>query len=164
MYQLSEKRVVQLLTRSAHTRNDTIHTVPGAKVHRDCRKKYCNPHQVAKDTKGENSEPGTSSERYVLRSSEEGFSFKNDCFFCGKLAKFGSKVDTASLVINSICCMQVMYMQNACLYGVGPTIRSFIACCQDSVLQSNSFDLKNILSLPLSSKLSEVCHKKSNHS
>ena len=35
--------------------------------------------------------PSTSSDRPVLRSSEEGFSFRTDCFFCGRTAKFGRK-------------------------------------------------------------------------
>lgn len=74
------------------TRKDEIHTAPGEKVHKDCRKTYCNPHQVAKDTREENSQdPCASGERYALRSSEEVFSFKTDCFFCGKPAKVGRK-------------------------------------------------------------------------
>ena len=74
--------------RQYNSRKDSIHTVPGEKVHKDCRRKYCKPDQIAKDTKQEAS---TSSDRHVLRSSEEGFSFATDCFFCGGPAKFGRK-------------------------------------------------------------------------
>ena len=73
-------------------RNDSIHTMPGDVVHQECRRKYCNPHQIAKDTHQEEPMPSTSSNgRPVLRSSEERFSFKTNCFFCGRTAKLGRK-------------------------------------------------------------------------
>ena len=55
---------------------------------------YCNPQQIAKYTnQDETNLSSTSSDRHtrVLRSAEEGFSFKTDCFFCGSPAKFGRK-------------------------------------------------------------------------
>ena len=61
------------------------------KKYKDCRRKYCNPDQIAKDTKQEESTPSTSSDRHLLRSSEGGFSFATDCFFCGRPAKLGRK-------------------------------------------------------------------------
>ena len=73
-------------------RNDSIHTMPGDVVHQECRRKYCNPHQIAKDTHQEEPMPSTSSNgRPVLQSSEERFSFKTNCFFCGITAKLGRK-------------------------------------------------------------------------
>ena len=42
---------------------DSIHTVPGEKVHKDCRQ----------DAKQEESEPGICGHRHVLRSSDEEF-------------------------------------------------------------------------------------------
>ena len=79
------------INQASKSRKDSIHTVPGEKVHKDCRRQYCKPDQIAKDTKQEQSKPSTSSDRLVLRSSEEGFSFATDCFFCGRPAKFGWK-------------------------------------------------------------------------
>ena len=79
------------INQASNARKDSIQTMPGEKVHQDCRRKYCNPYQIAKDTNQEESMPSTSSGRPVLRSSEEGFSFKTDCFFCGRPAKFGRK-------------------------------------------------------------------------
>ncbi len=72
-------------------RKDSIHTVRGEKVHQDCRRNYCKPDQIAKDTKHEQPKPSTSSDGLVLRSSEEGFSFATDGFFCGRPAKLGRK-------------------------------------------------------------------------
>ena len=81
------------INQAINMRKDSIHTVPGKKVYKDCRRKYCKPHQVAKDTKQEESKPSKSGDRCVLtcRLSEEGVSFKTDCFFCGRPAKFGRK-------------------------------------------------------------------------
>ncbi len=75
------------INQASKLRKDSIHTVPGEKVHQDCRRNYCKPDQIAKDTKHEQSKPSTSSDRFILRSSEERFSFATDCFFCGKPAK-----------------------------------------------------------------------------
>ena len=80
------------INEASNSRKDSIHTVPGEKVHKDCRRKYCNPDQIAKDTKQEEATPSTSSDRHVLRSSEGGGgggSFTTDCFFCGRPAKEG---------------------------------------------------------------------------
>lgn len=76
---------------ASDARKDSIHAVPGDKVHRECRRRYCNPHQIVKDLHQEESMQVPSSSRPVLRSSEEGFSFKSDCFFCGRPAKLGRK-------------------------------------------------------------------------
>ena len=79
------------INHASNARKDSIHTVPGERVHQVCRQKYCNPHQIAKGINQEESMPCTSSYRPVLRLSEEGFSFKTDCFFCGRAATFGRK-------------------------------------------------------------------------
>ncbi len=81
------------INQASKLRKNCIHTLPGEKVHQDqdCRRNYCKPDQIAKDTKQEQSKPSTSSDRLVLRSSEEGFYFATDCFFCGRPAKLGRK-------------------------------------------------------------------------
>ena len=56
------------INEASNSRKDSIHTVPGEKVHKDCRRKYCNPDQIAQ----EEATPSTSSDRHVLRSSEGG--------------------------------------------------------------------------------------------
>ena len=76
---------------ASDARRDSIHAMSGDRVHCECRRRYCNPHQIAKDVKQEISEQGPSSSRPVLRSSETEFSFKTDCFFCGRPAKLGRK-------------------------------------------------------------------------
>ena len=79
------------INQASSIRKDSIHTVPGEKIHKGCRQNYCNSHRIAKDTKQEESRPSACGHRFVLRSSEEEFSFKTDCFFCGRPAKFGKK-------------------------------------------------------------------------
>ena len=60
------------INEASNSRKDSIHTVPGEKEHKDCRCKYCNPDQIAKDTKQEEPTPSTSSDRHVLRSEGGG--------------------------------------------------------------------------------------------
>ena len=72
---------------TASKRDDGIHTVPGEVVHTECRRTYCDRYQpktTATDTQRSESER-------VLRSAEEAFSFKSDCLFCGKPAKYDDK-------------------------------------------------------------------------
>lgn len=40
---------------ASNARKDSIHAMPGDKIHRECRRKYCNPHQIAKDAEKEDS-------------------------------------------------------------------------------------------------------------
>ena len=57
------------INQASITRKDRIHTVPGDKIHRECHRKYCNPHQIAKDTNQNESKPSTSRDRPILRRS-----------------------------------------------------------------------------------------------
>ena len=77
--------------RASDRRKDIIHTVPGQMVHIECRRKYCKADQIAMVVRQEQPQPSTSRDRHILRSSEEGFSFKTDCIFCGRLIKLGRK-------------------------------------------------------------------------
>ena len=80
------------INRVSTARSNSIYVKPGDVVQQECRRKYCNPHQIAKDINQEEPTPSRSSiARPVLRSSEDGFSFKTDCFFCGRTAKVGKK-------------------------------------------------------------------------
>ena len=79
------------INQASDARKDSIRTMPGEVVHQKCRRIYCHPFQIAKDTNQEELIPCTSESRHVLRSSEDDFSFKTDCFFCGRPAKFGRK-------------------------------------------------------------------------
>ena len=79
------------INQASETRKDSICTMPGEVVHQECRRKYCHPFQIAKDTNPKELMPSTSEGRPVLRSSKEDFSFKTDCFFCGRPAKLGRK-------------------------------------------------------------------------
>ena len=62
--------------------NDTIKTVPGQKVHQECRREYCHPNKIAQSLN--NNEHGIlSPHQNVLRSAEVAFSFSTCCLFCG---------------------------------------------------------------------------------
>ncbi len=70
--------------KASQSRGDSIHSKSGQKVHQDCRRKYCNPQQVAKQL-------GHNIQKSGLRSSEGQFTWSTDCFFCGQPANLGRK-------------------------------------------------------------------------
>ena len=70
-------------------RNDeTIVTVPGQQVHKECRCIHCNSNKIAQAKKQGNKGPADSSARSVLRSEGKSFSFTSDCLFCGSAVNF----------------------------------------------------------------------------
>ncbi len=75
------------INKASAARIDTIKAIPGQQIHEECRRKYCNPQQIAKSVKLGKQEVQPS--RHVLRSAEQQFNFHTDCFFCGKPAIFG---------------------------------------------------------------------------
>ena len=77
------------INKASAARIDTINAIPGQQIHEECRRKYCNPQQIAKSVKLGKQEVQPS--RHVLRSAEQQFNFHTDCFFCGKPATFGKK-------------------------------------------------------------------------
>jgi len=72
------------INKASQSRGDSIHSKSGQKVHQDCRRKYCNPQQVAKLL-------GHNIQKSGLRSSEGQFTWSTDCFFCGQPANLGRK-------------------------------------------------------------------------
>ena len=90
------------INQASDARKDSIRTMPGEVVHQKCRRIYCHPFQIAKDTNQEELMPSTSEGRPVLRSSEEDFSLKTDCFFCGRPAKLGRKQKHDVLQVKTI--------------------------------------------------------------
>ena len=80
------------INQASIARNDSIQTIPGDVVHQECRCKDCNPHQIAKSTHLEKKcQAHHSNDGPVLRLSEDGFTFKTNCFFCGRTAKLRRK-------------------------------------------------------------------------
>lgn len=83
--QLREKGC-NTVNRTSQTRNDTIVTTPGQKVHQKCRRDYINANSIKKDMREKDvsiSEPTRD-----LRSSTPDFEFQKNCLFCGYFAKF----------------------------------------------------------------------------
>ena len=81
------------INKANYSRNDTIHSLAGQQVHQECRRKYCNPQQIARVAKLGKQKYGTAVDtaRHQLRSAEKQFNFSTDCFFCGTPAKLGRK-------------------------------------------------------------------------
>lgn len=83
--QLREKGC-NTVNRTSQTRNDTIVTTPGQKVHQKCRRDYINANSIKKDMREKDvsiTEPTRD-----LRSSTPDFEFQKNCLFCGYFAKF----------------------------------------------------------------------------
>ena len=80
------------LKEAAKKRNEQIKVLPGDFVHKECRKQYTNPNVIKRNKKEDNSEnPGTGGVARGRRSLDTKFSFKHDCLFCGRPAKYDGK-------------------------------------------------------------------------
>ena len=77
------------INEASNSRKDSIHTEPGEKVHKDCRRKYCNPDQIASKRSQRQAQAAT--DMYLGHLRGGGGSFATDCFFCGRPAKLGRK-------------------------------------------------------------------------
>ena len=84
------------INRASADRKDVIQTLPGQLVHEDCRKKYCNPQQIAKAVKEKEEGPSIQCIP-VLRSTEREFNYRTDCIFCGEEVKLGGKRKSTDL-------------------------------------------------------------------
>ena len=76
----------QGINKASKSRQDTIVTSAGQKLHQNCRKSYTNPKYIAlanRDVTNESNVPS-------LRSKVE-FDFKKHCLFCGQLASVYDK-------------------------------------------------------------------------
>ena len=62
-----------IINRASAARIDTINAIPGQQIHEECRRKYCNPQQIAKTVKLGKQEVQPA--RLVLRSAEQQFNF-----------------------------------------------------------------------------------------
>ena len=102
------------INQASNLRKDSIHTVPGEKVHKDCCQKYCNPHQIAKDTKQEKSKPSTSGDRHVLGSSEEGFC----CNLCEVDPIFLVNACTTYVGMSDVSCFVSVLLHEPYLHGL----------------------------------------------
>ena len=80
---LGEKGSASVNRASIEHNDSTVSTAPGQQVHQYCRKIHCNPNKIAQAKRLSIQNPDTSTSHPVLRSTEKGFSFNRDCFFCG---------------------------------------------------------------------------------
>ncbi len=70
---------------------NAIQPSPRERIHQDCRRNYCKPDQVAKSLRIKQGIGETAFKRPALRSDDDKFSFKSNCFFCGQQAMAGNK-------------------------------------------------------------------------
>ena len=67
-----------------------MHPEPGHWVHKECRRIYCNPQQIEKDSRTlENEQPSCDSP--TLRSGSSAFLSNEQCLFCGQIIKRDTK-------------------------------------------------------------------------
>ena len=87
----SERKGVELtskgsdgVNRASVQRNNDLKTIPGDKVHVDCRREYIKVQNITRETAP--SQPKIV-KKHELRS-QQAFDFRNHCLYCGRSAKF----------------------------------------------------------------------------
>lgn len=75
------------INEASSKRGDTIATVPGQKVHIECRKSYTNCNYIEQARNASGSADNEKRKSGVLRSAEQSFDFKSHCFYCGTPVK-----------------------------------------------------------------------------
>ncbi|GBM14361.1 hypothetical protein AVEN_16901-1 [Araneus ventricosus] len=87
---LVEKRLESIIQESLRV-EDGRERKTKITVHKSCRQKYTRPSSIWDSIKQKETSESASTTSSVLRSSEEKFDFKSDCFICGKAAVVDSK-------------------------------------------------------------------------
>ncbi len=88
---LTDKRCASI-KKAIEEREDANAIHPsGERVHQDWRRNYCKPDQVVKSLRIKHGIGETAFKRPALRSGDDKFSFKSNCFFCGQQAMAGNK-------------------------------------------------------------------------
>lgn len=76
------------INEASKARCDDICTKPGDRVHKECRRLYCNPQQIQKAQKASKRLTASSPS---LRSGKTSFQFSTHCLFCGQAAKYENR-------------------------------------------------------------------------
>ena len=71
----------ETLNKISEERNDHIETVPGQRVHQNCRRDNTRTRNATKEPAGEKLIP---SQCPPMRSAEPSYDFKRDCLYCGQ--------------------------------------------------------------------------------
>lgn len=88
------------LNKASVTRGDSIKSVPGDKVHKECRRSYTRRPELPNDLRPKDREPSTIRERRTRSSSAGEFCYKTDCLFCGTPAAVRDKIKWPGLPHN----------------------------------------------------------------
>ena len=72
------------VNRASAERGIDLRTIPGERVHVDCRRRHCKAENIARDIASQ--EPPVENRR-DLRSLQKPFNFQEHCMFCGQPAK-----------------------------------------------------------------------------
>ena len=93
------KKGCEGIKRASEERGDDIDVFPGLKVHIECRRRYCNPGNIATAAKKRALESDDQDDSCrSLRSKEPKFDYKKHCLFCGKGASGSKKADAEVLI------------------------------------------------------------------
>ena len=88
------------LNRRSNKYNDFLRTVPGDKIHSDCRNRYTRSLDRARTVRPSlTAEQEASTSSRVLRLTfDSPFNFKTNCLFCGQFAEVGTTIKTGTVV------------------------------------------------------------------
>ena len=124
------------INRASTERNDLIQTVPGQKVHQTCRREYCHPSYINRAKKKER-ESSISSSRSLDRKTEQSFTFKTDCFFCGTNVDLEDQKRRQGMCsgrqpskLNILCCRPVLKGRTNGRKWYEPEYYMFMICQQ----------------------------------
>ena len=129
-----------------------------------CRKKYCNPQTIARDTKHQEA---VASKRQVLLS-EDKFCFNSNCFFCGQPAMIGNKrkgfdvVSVRTVELKNTILAVCRERKDAWANGVQARISSAHDLHAADAVYHKSCDInfRTMRQIPTSYKNEKVCSKK----
>jgi hypothetical protein len=82
----------QGINQASEKRGMNIHLSPGQCVHQECRRRYCNPNNIAADNKKRvlDESPAPESD-ILLRSARPPFSYREHCLLCGQPDVYNKK-------------------------------------------------------------------------
>lgn len=88
------------IKQASEERGEDILVTVGQRVHTECRRKYCNPHEVAQFNRQKRSFEAMEAESVGCRrrSADPAFSYRDMCLFCGMPDKYDGKKNNFKLI------------------------------------------------------------------
>jgi len=79
------------INKASAARNTKIETIPGQKVHQNCRKDYCRQSSIDSHNRKRIRSPSTETVKPALRSQQNRFEYSRNCLFCGTGDSFNGR-------------------------------------------------------------------------